>query len=433
MVAMTKRLKTFEVTFSDPTRTFYVSGDKVAGKILVEVTEVTRVSAMRVLGIGCAKVEYAKGKQRCREENEYLRYEELVYLDNHPTDTDGSHVLRPGNKYEYMFGFELPQQGRIVSSYKGKFGYVQYYVKALMERTGQPALETKKHFEVEEPLDVNTPDLLSPTGGMKEKKVTCMFIPDGQVSLNAKIDRRGFCEGEDININAKFENTCSRIVVPKAAIISKHSYQAGGRVKVFRQKLSSVRGNHIISGMCDAWQGKSIRVPKIKPSMLGCNIIRVEYALMIYVHIPGSDKLILELPLVIGTAGLSSRSNSVSSCVSTMSDISVGNMSTMLGSDASMRSQSLSGPVFSDASLGASMSDPSMSWVNLRMPNAPPKYSAVQRGHSLDQPLTPLLDDYDGESPIFMTAPSFQFPPPPAYSEVDEELNGNVQRVLQVC
>lgn len=108
-----------------------------------------------------------------------------------------------------------------------------------------------------------------------------MFIPDGQVSLNAKIDRRGFCEGEDICINAKFENTCSRIVVPKAAIIAKHTYQANGRTKVVRQKLSSVRGNHIISGMCDAWQGKSIRVPKIKPSQLNCDLIRMEYALMV--------------------------------------------------------------------------------------------------------------------------------------------------------
>lgn len=198
-----------------------------------------------------------------------------------------------------------------MSTYKGKFGYVHYYVKALLDRPQQPTLECKKSFDVEEPLDVNTPDLLvsfhssqhhinnapalharshgnlapptpqSPTGGMKEKKVTCMFIPDGQVSLNAKIDRSGFCEGEDICINAKFENTCSRIVVPKAAIIAKHTYQANGRTKVFRQKLSSVRGNHIISGMCDAWQGKTIRVPKIKPSMLGCNIIRVEYALMV--------------------------------------------------------------------------------------------------------------------------------------------------------
>ncbi|XP_062384788.1 thioredoxin interacting protein a [Sardina pilchardus] len=399
MVAMTKRVKTFEVIFSDPSKAFYSGGDKVAGRIVVEVNEVTRVSAMKVCGVGSAKVEYAKGKQRCREEIDYLKYEEVVHLDDQPADTDGSVILRPGNKYEYMFGFELPQQGQIVSSYKGKFGFVQYYVKAVMERPAQPPQECRKSFEVEEPLDVNTPDLLSPTGGMKEKKVTCMFIPDGQVSLNAKIDRRGYCMGEDISINAKFENTCSRIVVPKAAIVAKQTYQANGRTKLFRQKLSSVRGNHIISGMCDAWQGKTIRVPKIKPSMLGCNIIRVEYALMIYMHIPGSEKLILELPLVIGTVpynGFGSRTNSMSS-------------------------------------QDGSVSNASNSWVSLRMPSsAPPSYCDVTRDVRLDQPLTPLLDDYDdGESPIFMNTPQFTFPPP-AYTEVDEEFNGNM-RMLQVC
>ncbi|KAJ8398477.1 hypothetical protein AAFF_G00427320 [Aldrovandia affinis] len=395
MVAMTKKIKTFEITFSDPSKTYYSSGDKVAGTILVEVSEVTNVSSMRVIGVGCAKVEYAKGKQRCREEIEYLKYEEILLLNDQPRDANGFVTLRPGNRYEYMFGFELPQHGQLVSSYKGKFGYVQYYVKAVIERPSQPALECKKHFEVEEPLDVNTPDLLSPTGGTKEKKVTCMFIPDGQVSLSAKIDRKGFCEGEDICINAKFENTCSRIVVPKAAIIAKHTYQANGRTKVLCDKLSAVRGNHIISGMCDVWQGKSIRVPKIKPSILSCHILRVEYALRIYMHIPGSDKLILELPLVIGTIpynGFNSRTNSMSS------------------------------------QQGSTASD---SWVSLGMPSSPPSYSDISC--RLDSPLTPLLDDYDADdSPIFMRAPEFQFLPPPAYSEVDEEFNGNA-RVLQVC
>ncbi|XP_074543801.1 thioredoxin interacting protein a [Halichoeres trimaculatus] len=396
MVAMTKRVKTFQIIFSDPTKSFYCGGDKVSGRVEVEVNETTRVSAVKVLGLGCAKVDYSKGKQRCRQEAEYLRYEDVLRLDEQPTDSDGSVVLRPGNKYEYAFGFELPHQGQLVSSYKGKFGYVHYYVKAIMERPHQAPLECKKSFEVEEPLDVNTPDLLSPAGGSKEKKVTCMFIPDGQVSLNVKIDRQGFCEGEDISISAKFENTCSRIVVPKAAIIAKHIYQANGRTKVFRQKLSAVRGNHIISGMCDAWQGKTIRVPKIKPSILGCDIIRVEYALMIYVHIPGSEKLILELPLVIGTAGLGSRTNSVSS-------------------------------------QEGSVSTASQSWVSLRMPSEPPSYCDIARDCRLDQPLTPLLDDVDGdESPIFMNVPAFPFPPPPAYSEAEEEFNGNA-RMLPVC
>ena len=103
----------------------------------------------------------------------------------------------------------------------------------------------------------------------------------------------------------------------------------------------------------------------------------------IYVHIPGSEKLILELPLVIGTAGLGSRSNSVSS-------------------------------------QEGSMSNTSQSWVSLRMPSGPPSYSDITSDCRLDQPLTPLLDDFDGEdeSPIFMNSPTFNFPPPPVYTEV---------------
>ena len=81
MVIITKKLKIFEIVFHDPTKAFYSSGDKVAGNIVVEVSEVTKVSSMRVFGIGCAKVEYAKGKHRCREDIDYLKYEDTVYLD----------------------------------------------------------------------------------------------------------------------------------------------------------------------------------------------------------------------------------------------------------------------------------------------------------------------------------------------------------------
>lgn len=87
--------------------------------------------------------------------------------------------------------------------------------------------------------------------------------------------------GDDISIHADFENTCSRIVVPKAAIVARHTYLANGQTKVLTQKLSSVRGNHIISGTCASWRGKSLRVQKIRPSILGCNILRVEYSLLV--------------------------------------------------------------------------------------------------------------------------------------------------------
>ncbi|XP_052002914.1 thioredoxin-interacting protein-like isoform X1 [Xyrauchen texanus] len=378
MGVLTKKPKTFEVLLSDPNKSVYSGGDKVAGRVVVEVLEVIRVSAVRLFGIGCAKVEYSKGKLRCREEIEYLKCDEVLHLDHQ--HTDGSITLRPGNRYEFMFGFELPQAGHLVSSYAGKFGSVQYYVKAVLEKSGQPYAECKRYFEVEEPIDVNTQELMTPVAGAKEKKVTCMFIPDGSVSVVARIDRKGYCEGEDICIDAKFENTCSRIVIPKATIIAKHIYLANGRTKVFCEKLTSVRGNHIISGMCDVWQGGVLRVPKLKPTILGCDIIHVDYTLRISVHIPGSEKLILELPLVIGTIpfnGLNSRTSSMSS------------------QDGSATSSTC-----------------------VSIPSSPPSYSEISQDNHIDSHFIPLLNDYDeDDSPIFMRISDYHLPPPPTYTE----------------
>lgn len=400
-----KKLKTFEVVFSDPSKAFYCSGDKVAGNVAVEVSEVTKVSVLKVLGVGCGKVQYAKGKLKCREEIDYLKYEEVLHLDQQTIAPDGSFTLRPGKRYDFMFGFELPAPGCLVSSYRGKFGHVRYYVRAEMERPGSPPQHCEKSFEVEEPLDINTPDLLAPVAVSKQKKVSCLFIPDGQVSISARIERKGFCEGEEISLTAKFENSCSRIVVPKAAILAKHSYQAGGRTKVLKQKLTSVRGNHIISGMCDMWQGQTIRVPKLQPSLQGCDIIKVEYVLMVYVHIPGSEKIVVELPLVIGTGpfgGFSSRTSSVSS-------------------------------------QAESMRSPSESWASF--PSPPPSYGSLPSytnlprlvGDGTRMPLLHDCDEDDDEDGLFMlpSAHTYPHPPPPPYSEVDENIPSGLQ-VIQV-
>ncbi|KAM6936003.1 thioredoxin-interacting protein-like [Lycodopsis pacificus] len=379
------QIKVFVLVFSDPGRSFYCGGDKLCGSVRLEAAQPHRVTGLRVAIAGCAHVEHRRRKNRSSrsQEEEYLKEEEEVRLEEQlSTDSDGYFLLQPDKTYSFKFGFELPAAGRLVSSYKGKFGYVRYSVRAVLDGPTQNALQCEKAFEVEEPLDINRPDLLAPAAASKQKKVTCMFIPDGQVSISARIDRKGFCEGEEININAKFENTCSRIVMPKATIIAKHSYLAGGRIKELRQKLSTVRGNHIISNMCDVWQGKTIRVPKLKPSLLGCDIIKVDYALMIYLHIPGSEKVILELPLVIGTiplSGVGSRTSSMSSQAGSLS-----------------------------------------SWSSF--PSAPPSYSNIHRDLRVGDPLTPLRRDYDGdeedEGGLLMRAPELYYPPPPAYSEL---------------
>lgn len=85
MVVLSKKPKTFKIEFRDSSKAFYCSGDKVAGQVVVEVSESTRVTAMRLYGIGCAKVQYSKGKQRCKDAIDYLSYQDILHLDQQPT------------------------------------------------------------------------------------------------------------------------------------------------------------------------------------------------------------------------------------------------------------------------------------------------------------------------------------------------------------
>lgn len=82
-MVMFKKIKTFALAFSEPEKV-YSSGEKVAGRVTVEVAEVTRVTCVKILACGVAKVLWIKGPQQCKQEMEYLRYEDVLTMDGHP-------------------------------------------------------------------------------------------------------------------------------------------------------------------------------------------------------------------------------------------------------------------------------------------------------------------------------------------------------------
>lgn len=197
----------------------------------------------------------------------------------------------------------------------------------------------------------------------------------GQVSVTAKIDRKGYTPGESsarrcsslkvlkiwwsaipdvrflpagevIPVFAEFDNATSRSVVPRAYIIQTQTFIARGTMKQKRAVVSTLCGD-IVGAKCrETWHGRAIKIPPVGPSVLHCRIIKVEYMLkvgfrrcssllfmilnlhptheifspfylqQVCVDVPGTSKLYLELPLVIGTIPLhpfGSRTSSVSS------------------------------------------------------------------------------------------------------------------------
>ncbi|XP_040584819.1 arrestin domain-containing protein 3 isoform X3 [Mesocricetus auratus] len=227
---------------------------------------------------------------------------------------EGFNTIHSG-RHEYAFSFELPQTP-LATSFEGRHGSVRYWVKAELHRPWLLPVKLKKEFTVFEHIDINTPSLLSPQAGTKDKTLCCWFCASGPISLSAKIERKGYTPGESIQIFAEIENCSSRMVVPKAAIYQTQAFYAKGKMKEVKQLVANLRGESLSSGKTDTWNGKLLKIPPVSPSILDCSIIRVEYSLMVYVDIPGAMDLFLNLPLVIGTIPLhpfGSRTSSVSS------------------------------------------------------------------------------------------------------------------------
>ncbi|XP_015268680.1 PREDICTED: arrestin domain-containing protein 3-like, partial [Gekko japonicus] len=215
---------------------------------------------------------------------------------------EGLHVLHPG-WHEYAFSFQLPQTS-LATSFEGRHGNVRYWLKASLHRPWHLPVTSKKEFTVFQHIDINTPALLSPQTGTKEKTLCCCLCASGPISLSAKIERTGYTSGESILIFAEIENCSSRVVVPKAAIYQTQAFYARGKTKKEKQLVANLQGDSLSPGKTETWNGKQLKIPPVSPSLLDCSIIRVEYSLKVYVDIPGAINLSLDFPLVIGTIPL---------------------------------------------------------------------------------------------------------------------------------
>ncbi|XP_053128887.1 arrestin domain-containing protein 4 isoform X2 [Hemicordylus capensis] len=375
----------------------YCGGETVSGRVVLELAAplLLPARALRLQATGRARAAWAEGPvagpapsppaaaaaggggggggARVEAEVPYLdvRQEPLAQPLQEPSpgmpaaDDEGLIVLEAG-RHEFPFSFQLPQQP-LATSFTGKHGRIEYCVIATLERPGSPSQTVKREFQVISHIDVNSPTLLTPVRRSQEKMIGCWFFTSGPVSLSAKIERKGYCN---------------------AAIFQTQTYLANGKTKTFRQMVANVRGNHVASGSTDTWNGKALKIPPVTPSILDCCIIRVEYSLAVYIHIPGAKKLMLELPLVIGTipcTAFSSRNSSLAS---------------QFGMD--------------------------MSWLALTMPEhpeAPPNYADVVSEEEFSRHVTAYPQPNDCEDqlccPMFAYIQEFRFQPPPLYSEID--------------
>ncbi|XP_060640836.2 arrestin domain-containing protein 2 [Anolis sagrei] len=378
---------------ASPSPPVFSSGEAVSGRVVLELSGQARLGELRLVAAGAARVHWTESRsagsstaytQSYAEQQDFLRHRCSLLPGGHP-ENEGFTVL-PAGKHEFPFTFQLPET--LATSFEGKHGNVRYWVKAKLHRPWASVKRAKKEFTVIEPIDINTPALLAPQAGAKEKLARTWYCNRGQVSVSAKIDRKGYTPGEVIPIFAEIDNGTSRAVSPKAAIIQVQTFLARGARKEKKAVVASIAGEPVAPHSRGVWHGRALKIPPVGPSILQCRILHVEYQLKVCIDIPGTSKLLLELPLVMGTIPLhpfGSRTSSVSSQYSL-----------------------------------------SLDWVRLgiaEQPEAPPEYSSVVSGEDPPEALSPpspigppslLL-----EGPFFAYIQEFRLRPPPLYSEVD--------------
>ncbi|XP_012678650.1 arrestin domain-containing protein 2 isoform X1 [Clupea harengus] len=397
------KVKKFDIVFDSPeidSPPVFSSGDVVSGKVVLELGGESKIESLKLHAEGFAKVHWTESRsagssaaytQNYSDEVEYLnRREALLQADN------GELTVLAAGRHEYPFSFQLPEE-TLVTSFEGKHGSIRYWVKVKLHRPWCTVRKIKKEFTVIEPIDINTPALLAPQAGTKEKNARVWYRNFGQVCVTAKIDRKGYTPGEVIPVFAEFDNATSRSIVPKAYITQTQTFIARGTMKQKRAVVATLSGDPVGPSRRETWHGRAIKIPPVGPSILQCRIIKVEYTLKVCVEVPGTSKLCLELPLVMGTIPLhpfGSRTSSVSSQYSV-----------------------------------------NLEWLRMAIseqPEPPPDYSSVVTNEEAVQnaantnnnsscPEEDLSEDLSGilGRPLMAYVQEFRFRPPPVYCEVD--------------
>ena len=308
---LNSEVRLIEVILDKDVRPVFEPGQEVCGKIVVVVAASSSYFRFRSLSVsmkGVARARWTESRsvaatyavpQRRDAEDEYFNKKRFVLAA-----TGERHVLNEG-RHEFEFRFRLPRSDQLATSFEGKFGSVRYFVKAELEQSLMRTHRAKKAFTVILPVDVNTPEMLSPVSREAEKTLCCWPCSAGMVTMAVTTDRTGYCPGESVAIDAGFASTNTRRrMTPEAALFQRQTFSVGSKTRTKTTRFTSLLGRPFSSSE-GSWEALLLKIPPgISPSITNCKLIRVEYYVRVGLSIQGALNLSVALPVIIGTVPL---------------------------------------------------------------------------------------------------------------------------------
>nr|XP_061803931.1 arrestin domain-containing protein 3-like [Nerophis lumbriciformis] len=308
---MQSTVKSLKVTYNDVRENgTFTNGDTLNGQVILEVTKDCKVESLYVKFKAKAEVMWSERHYK----HTYTYYDKKKYFSlkhyfiRDGNETDGNQLLNengktysdllPPGSHVFPFTFQVPLQ-EIPSSFSGSVGEIVYQLETKLCRSMR--FRTKETLKIPFVATV-APDtlaqlMMTPQQDFKDKNMH--VFSSGAVAMDVKIEKSGVFQGEALQISGSIQNNSSRDITPKYCIYSKHSFFARGKRKLDTKDLLKEVGEPIPPS-ASVTINKVITVPPyVKPSILNCEIIKLEYRLRVYLDVKYSSDPEVKFPITI--------------------------------------------------------------------------------------------------------------------------------------
>ncbi|XP_065888830.1 arrestin domain-containing protein 4-like [Dysidea avara] len=314
----------FTLNVDDGGRQSYIPGSSITGTIFLKLSkDMTPINNISVIFQGYASVRFGvpcDGYTRRFTNSTTICSVAQIVWDSH--DQHVASGLSAG-VYEFPFVFLIPSNMTLPSSYEIKQNnHIQYLLLAGISQSRPSTFNHKtasKAIKITEIVDINTLDLTSPLSATQQKVIRSFFHSSGLISLTVEIQRKGYCLGESITINATAENQSrKRIVALRASLMQKVVTSGTARYKpsLLSSMLTVPGSKHRITvfnqndycatsvvGAFSHWNNVLLPIPSqsLQPTTSSCEFVKVSYTLNVTLVLRKKKDISVEIPITIGT------------------------------------------------------------------------------------------------------------------------------------
>ena len=292
----------------------YIPGSTVEGNVVLEASKVETIHDIKIVFSGEARTYWTvavsngtSGRIYLYSDNEVLFSNQLFHLLN-----DDNHQMITAGVHKCPFQFQLPVDGcpsSFQSGALGTEGSIRYWLTATVT---QPTFKTtvQKDVTVNEMVDINVPQLITPLSNSNDKTVCCLWCTSGPISLSVTTDRGGYCIGESIGITVEAKNNSKRrVTVVRASLKQKATLFAKDRTfpqthpaeRVEENVIQRIEGPGIEPGGTCTWVNKPLLIPvTTTPTINSCRIVKLSYSLTVTLALHYATDLHVTIPITIG-------------------------------------------------------------------------------------------------------------------------------------